>query len=115
LSEALDADGGTVERIRVVVEGRYGTRVSEADERSFLSISVRISDPGYGIDLAEEIDQLFQHLRLIPGFSGCVYGVGDDLPEEVIGVVTWANREAFVASLPPTQRPYEVKLFERVH
>lgn len=114
LSESQAAEFEPAEAIRVIVRGRFGRRVSEAATTGFLSMSLRISDPGYGDDLVSEIDQIFQHLRLIPGFAGAIFGTSDDLDEEVIGVVTWDSKEAFVASLPPSQRPYEVKLFARV-
>lgn len=100
--------------LRVRVLGRTGKRLSSCESPSYLSMSIRVADPGYGADLASEIDMIFQELAFLPGCLGSVYGENDVLTEEIVGLVTWASHEAFQSSLPPGLAPYEVRLMERI-
>ena len=90
-----------------------GIRISESPVGSFLSVSSRISDPGYGPDLAEELERIFDELQIIDGFLGSYVGVNETLDEEVIGLVAWSTDEAFQKSLPK-RLPYAVDLFYKV-
>jgi heme-degrading monooxygenase HmoA len=97
-----------VSRIRV-----RSTRRDKLPEGEFLSASVRVANPGYGEDLVEEVDRIFEELGLIPGFRGAITGANDTLPEEVVGLATWNSSEAYQASLPDGAF-VDVELFERV-
>jgi len=101
--------------MRLMVRGRVGCRPSKTPVPSYLSMSVRISDPGYETELVEEIGHIFEELQLIPGFLGAMHGNRDGLDEEVIGIVTWESPEAFSLSLPPSQYRYDVRLYERIY
>lgn|GEM_PF-1320260 len=100
--------------LRVQVEGRHGRKVSEAPRPGYLSMTIRVADPGYGQTLADQIGLIFEELAIIPGDVGSVYGFSEALPEEVIGLVVWSSEQAFASSLPPKQKVREVKLYERV-
>lgn len=115
LAESQSADYNPADLMRIVVHGRVGCRPSQTANPSYLSMSIRISDPGYEAELLEDVSHIFQELQLIPGFLGAMYGNRDGLDEEVIGLVTWGSPEAFSQSLPPKQRKYEVRLYERVY
>ncbi len=90
-----------------------GKSTTSAPLGSFLSLSVRTSEPGYGPELAEELERIFDEIQILPGFLGSYVGVNDGLDEEIVGLVTWSSEEAFRSSLPK-RSPYEVKLFRRV-
>jgi len=115
LVESQSTDHNPADLVRIMVRGRVGCRPSQTPLPSYLSMSVRISDPGYEEELVDEIAQIFQELQLIPGFLGALHGNRDGLDEEVIGLVTWESPEAFSHSLPPKQRKYDVRLYERVY
>lgn len=114
LAESQAADYNPADLIHVQVTGRNGARISAAPKPAYLSMSVRVADPGFGNDLIEELGNIFQELSLIPGYAGSVQGFSDSLREEAVGIVTWATRDAFEASVPPSVRPYKVRLYERV-
>lgn len=99
--------------MRIIVLGQQGKAVQAVAPGQFLSLSVRVSDPGYGQELADELDRIFGELTLIPGFLGSVYGRSESLEEEVVGLVTWGTRQAFESSVPEGTL-YEVKLYQRV-
>jgi len=90
-----------------------GSAILETPIDSYLSLSVRTSEPGYGQDLAEELEQIFAELQLIPGYLGSYVGVNDALDEEAVGIVAWATDEAFKKSMPK-KSTYPVNLFRRV-
>lgn len=115
LVESQAEDFVPADLMRVMVRGRIGCRPSKTPIPSYLSMSVRISDPGYETELVDEISNIFEELKLIPGFLGAMHGNRDGLSEEVIGIVTWESPEAFSLSLPPSQFRYEVRLYERIY
>jgi heme-degrading monooxygenase HmoA len=90
-----------------------GQRITDAPLGSYMSMSMRSSEPGYGKELAEELERIFEELQVIPGFLGSYVGVNDALEEEIIGLISWRTEEAFRASVP-ARSPYEVHLFRRV-
>jgi heme-degrading monooxygenase HmoA len=91
----------------------YGEPIEQAPTGAYLSEAVRVAGPGYGQELAEELDRILYELTLIPGFRGSAYGVNSSLPDEYVSLVTWQSIEAFDASLPATKM-YEVRLYQRV-
>jgi heme-degrading monooxygenase HmoA len=97
-----------VTRARVLHAGGLGK--DSLPEGHFLSLSVRVADPGYGKELASEYQRIFTELQFIPGFRGYIIAVNDTLDEEIYGIVTWDSAEAFGASLPAGVL-YEVKLY----
>ncbi len=90
-----------------------GLVTTDAPTGSYLSLSIRTSEPGYGPELAEELERIFDELQIIPGFLGSFVGVNDALEEEIVGLASWASEDAFRTSLPK-RSPYEVNLFKRV-
>lgn len=90
-----------------------GRAPGDLEMESFLSFSERTSEPGFGKELAEELQRIFGELSVIPGFEGSMVGNGINLPEEVMGLVFWSKVEAFMQSLP-LKVLYEVKLFHRI-
>ncbi len=100
-SESKLVEFNPADVIRVRTHRQTDKRVSESHRSSYLSMSVRIADPGYGPELLEEIGRIFDELHLIPGCLGSVYGPNAALEEEVVGIVTWDSEDAFISSLPP--------------
>ena len=115
LAESQTADYRPADVLRVNAHGRYGCRIFETPKPGYLSMSVRIAEPGRAENLLEEMDMIFQNLQFIKGCCGSVYGNSDRLDEEVIGIVTWRTVTAFASSLPPGDAPYEIVLYERVY
>jgi len=115
LAETQTADFQPADVLRVRVVGRHGPSLVKSPKNSYLSMSVRVADPGYGPDLTEEIERIFTELEFIPGHVGSVFGPNDSLDEEIVGIVMWDSYQAFQSSLPPGHAPYEVRLFDRVH
>ncbi len=99
--------------IRVLAEEFDGDPIEASDHSCFLSLSERVAEPGYGRELNDEIQRIFAELRLISGYRGSIYGHRDTLDEEIVGIVVWGSKAAFLASLPP-KIVYEVKLYRRV-
>ncbi|MGV3618963.1 MAG: hypothetical protein ACO1SV_26855 [Fimbriimonas sp.] len=114
LAEQQSADyrPADVQRVRVRQQDR--SRMHEVPKGAYVSISSRIADPGYGEELDEEIDRIFDELRLLPGYLGSLHGPNDVLLEEIIGLALWQSVEAFRASIPPSARNYEVRLSRRI-
>ncbi|AIE83637.1 hypothetical protein [Fimbriimonas ginsengisoli] len=115
LAESQSADYHPADVLRVQVQGRSGLRIFESPKPGYLSMSVRVADPGRAQDLLDEIGAIFQGLEFIKGCCGSVFGNSDKLEEEVIGIVTWKTVVAFASSLPPGDAPYEIVLYERVY
>ncbi len=114
LTEQQSADYRPADVLRVKVRGNHGCRMHEVPTGAYLSISVRVSDPGYGVELEEEIERIFDELQLMPGYLGSLHGPNDVLDEEIVGLVLWESAEAFAASIPPSARNFEVRLYRRL-
>jgi len=100
--------------IRVLqVRQRHAGTPAQVEVGGFLSLSMRKSEPGYSVDLSDELADIFESLRYIEGYIGSLIGPNLAVQEEVLGAVLWTNRRAFDASIPGTT-PYEVRLFERI-
>jgi len=112
-TQAADFRPADVQRIRVGDFGGY--RMSEVSPRADLSVSHRVADPGYGPELLAETEQIMTELALMPGYLGSVYGINDALEEEVLGLVAWSSREAFVASLPPHATMRTITVYSRFY
>ncbi len=97
--------------LRVFVRSSEGALRGHYESATYISSSVRVAEPGYGVEMVEELDRVFAELRFIPGYLGSLIGVNESLPEEVLGLVAWSSPEAFAASLPRSV-PYSVKLFK---
>lgn len=115
LAETQAADFRPADVIRLRVHHRSAKRLSKAPRTASLSMSLRVADPGYGPELLDDLGQVFEELQYIPGYVGSVYGVNDTLEEEVIGLVTWASKEAFQSSIPPGKRPRQLQLYSRFY
>jgi len=115
LAETQAADFRPADVIRLRVHHRSSKRVSDAPRTACLSMSLRVADPGYGPELLDDTGQVFEEMQYIPGYVGSVYGVNDTLEEEVIGLVTWANQEAFQSSIPPAKRKRQLQFYTRFY
>ena len=112
-TQAADFRPADVQRVRIV---KYsGKRLAQTTTTACLSMSQRVSDPGYSPELLEEIDRIFSELQYLPGYLGSVYGTNDVLDEEVFGIVTLKSREAFLGSLPRNMKTYQIALFSRFY
>lgn len=114
LAEQQTADYRPADVQRVHIHKQDGGKLHEVPTGSFVSISSRLADPGYGADLDQEIEWIFDELRLLPGFLGSLHGPNDVLAEEIIALALWKTAEAFAASIPPSARNYEVRLLRRL-
>jgi len=99
--------------LRAEVLNRTGRALLSTPIERFLSLSIRVAEPGYGQELADELDNIFGELSFIPGFLGSLYARNETISEEVVGIVTWDTQESFVSSVPDGS-PYEVRLYRRV-
>ena len=113
LAESTLADFRPADVIRVRVARKSSKRVHQAPSTGCLSMSVRISDPGYAPELKDEIRRIFDELQLLPGYFSHVFGSNDALDEEVIGLVTWKTEEAFASSLPARKAPGQLQFYKR--
>lgn len=113
LAERLVADVAPPDVMRVKVIESSGLLKGGLPEGRFLSLSIRVAEPGYGEDLSTELTDIFAGLSVIDGFKGSLVGSNDTLDEEIVGLVAWDSKAAFEASLPKGM-PYEVLLFQRV-
>ena len=101
--------------LRVRISGQSVRKLHEAPATAYLSMSVRIADPGYGPELVDEIGQIFSELELFPGYIGSVYGTNDTLEEEVVGIVTWTSHDAYLGSVPPGKKPRLLSIYSRFY
>ncbi len=113
LAESQKVGRDPADVIRVHVEGTDVTSFGKTAKARFLSMSVRVAEPGFGAQLSDEIQRIFEELKLLKGYSCSSYGANDALNEEVIGLVGWETKAAFESSLPDKVL-YQVELFERV-
>jgi hypothetical protein len=95
--------------IRAHIQAQTGKGIADAPG---LSLSIRVSEPGYGVELAEELERIFQELTVLNGFLGGIVAINDSLDEEIIGIAGWRSREEFGTSLPAGSL-YEVRYFIR--
>jgi len=95
------------------IEAREGLVPEQVEFKHLASFSTRVADTGQGDELSKELSYIFEELKLMDGFLGCMKGRLEGVPEEIIGVAFWRTREAFQKSLPSKAR-YKVDLFERV-
>ena len=94
----LEHDAPDTMRVRTVeAEGILTSRLIEA---KFLSLSVRVAEPGRAMQLQEDLRLVFSECAQIPGYSGYLIGVNDALEEETFGIVGWETKEAFEQSVP---------------
>ena len=101
--------------LRVRLAGQSSQKIYEAPSTAYLSMSIRVADPGYGPELVEEIGQIFTELSLLPGYVGSAYGTNASLEEEVIGLVTWASHDSYLGSIPPGKKPRLLSIYSRFY
>lgn len=99
--------------VRLELLGRIGHRILDAPMGSYLSMSLRVANPGYSDELASELDRIFTEISLIEGFLGAEYGRNDTLADELIGLAAWDHAESFQASVPEGTI-YDVRLYRRL-
>lgn len=90
-----------------------GTSLDSLPVGSFGSISARIVDIGYGRKIADELSQIFEDLKLIPGFLGGLVGQHLEVSDEILGLAYWSSVPSFEASLPKKSM-YKIDLYQRV-
>ncbi|HRJ27576.1 MAG TPA: hypothetical protein PLO61_08730 [Fimbriimonadaceae bacterium] len=98
---------------RIRVARQYGVQPNDIELGGLLSMSIRNANSGYGHELMDELDVIFESLHVIPGFKGSCFGPNSKLPEEVFGLAIWSDLRSFQASLP-AKSPYEISLFSRI-
>lgn len=113
LAEAIQNFSNPLDIRQCTLVHQDGTPASGISVGQFMSLSDRSADPGLGPELETEIANIFGELKSIEGYLGSIVGHSLILPEEVIGLVFWDQREAFEQSLP-RKVLYEVKLFQRI-
>ncbi len=110
-SEITTLTPADVLRVRIV--NRSHQILHEAPSTAYLSMSLRIADPGYSPELVEDLEQTFGELQLLNGYVGSTIGINDALEEEVVGLVTWSSLAAFETSLPPGKKIRQVQVYAR--
>lgn len=112
LTERTELVSSPPDVLGIDIKGRQGRRVT-SEVGDWLSISIRMADTGYGQDLCDELDRIFQEISVLDGFLGAEYGVNQTLEDQVVGLALWSSREAFTASVPPGTI-YDVNVFRRL-
>lgn len=113
LDEAVEFSDEPMQINQVVAKEVDGRLPSQSEEGNVLSLSFRVASPGLSEELQEDLDQVFDSLRLTKGYLGSVRGYLESLEDEAVGLVLWEDPLAFDRSLPD-RRSYEVQLFRRV-
>jgi hypothetical protein len=94
----LDHDAPNTLRIRTIES--EGALINDLVGAKFLSLSIRIAEPGRGVQLQDDLRLVFSECALIPGYTGYLIGVNDALEEETAGIIGWQTKEAFEHSVP---------------
>jgi heme-degrading monooxygenase HmoA len=74
--------------------------VKDIESCTYLSVSIRIAEPGYAADLEQDLERVFQEIQFLDGFTGYSVAVNNALEEEVVGIASWQSEEAFLRSVP---------------
>lgn len=80
---------------------------------TFCSFSTRIADIGYGPTMTEEMNGIFEELKVLPGFLGGITGQLNEVSDEILGLMLWSTKSAYEASLPATVT-FRIDLYQRV-
>lgn len=112
LAQTAVASAEPADVIRGFVLGEDGRAPNDVRTGQYLSLSIRVAEPGYGQDLANELERIFGELTLIPGYLGSLYARNETLAEEIVGIVTWESPQAFASSVPPGTL-YELMLYRK--
>ncbi len=107
--QSMGAMPADVKVLKVLRSG--GTFLSALRDDVLVSLSVRLSEPGYGPEMVEEYEDVFSGLATMPGYAGMLIGSNVKGEDEVAGLAAWRNEEAFTASLPVSV-PYAIDLYE---
>ncbi|MBI1755942.1 MAG: hypothetical protein HYR64_02415 [Fimbriimonas ginsengisoli] len=113
MEEVLGALAGSPDRIVVDPVHHRGARLSDSPLFSFLSVSERIAELGWGQGESDELKAILNELAMLPGYRGAAWGPRAGLTEEIVSLVAWDSRDAFESSMPllPT---HAVRLYRRV-
>lgn len=103
----------TPSTLRFYVDWTTGLSLDASERGTFCSISTRIADLGFDPKLKEELKNIFEELKLIPGFKGGLTGQLVDVSDEILGLVLWESKLAFEASIPKKSM-YRIDLYQRV-
>lgn len=99
--------------LRFYVRSKTGANLDSLPVGSFCSVSTRIADLGFEQRLIDELGNIFEELKHIPGFLGGMTGQLTEVAEEVLGLAFWESKHAFEASLPK-KAMYRIDLYQRV-
>lgn len=113
MEEGMKFLDSTPDQSRFHIHGHKGLQAHETEIQSWLSLSQRVSQPGRGRGLEDELDFIFEELQVIDGFTGSMQGRNPSLREETCGIVFWSKEDAFLKSIPE-RTIYEVVLYRRV-
>ncbi|MCW5935790.1 MAG: antibiotic biosynthesis monooxygenase [Fimbriimonadaceae bacterium] len=104
---------GSPDILRLVVLEKKGGTLEQMRAGTFLSTSIRISDPGMEDELVGELSSIFDELAMIKGYKGSMVLQHDDVAEEIVGICFWGSRQSYEQSLP-AKSLYRVDLYQRV-
>jgi|GEM_PF-6222264 len=66
----------------------------------FVSLTVRIAEPGHQKDLLHAVRDVLLECAVIDGFLGYRIGASESLKEEIVSLAGWGSYEAFLQSIP---------------
>lgn len=112
LDEAVELSSEPMQIQEIAVNEAHGVLPHESQEGQVLSASFRIASPGLSDELQEDLDQVFDSLKLTAGYLGSIRGHLVSLEDEAVGLVLWSDALAFDRTVP-ARRPYEVQLYRR--
>lgn len=98
---------------RIEAELRHGTTLGRMELGQLASVSIRQADPGQGGALEQDLKDLFEGLKYLDGYLGSIIGPNVAIPDEIVGIVLWADRKPFDESVARGSF-YEIRLFERI-
>lgn len=115
-----DLMSGTLERLRtppdirrIEADVRHGATLGRLELGQLASVSIRGADPGQGGELERDLQEVFEGLKYLDGYLGAIIGSNVAAPDEIVGIVLWADRKPFDESVARGSF-YEIRLFERI-
>ena len=105
---------GAPDALLMNVKTQVRSRPQDAPIGSLISLSIRISEPGYAKELLADLDTVFQELNTIGGLLGYSFGTRVGMAEEVLGMGIWAKFSDFETSLPMAPKNSELRVYRRV-
>lgn len=104
---------GTIDVMSIEVHNKAGTQLDEAPIGAFLSVSMRIAEPGLAKELEADVENVFRELDQIDGMLGWLCGSRSNVPEEIVGLAIWRDFDAYESSLPRGLRRSGLAVYRR--